>query len=809
MKRTLALIFAALLVMTSIPFTASAETEYEHTLVLDINGYDCHTEGKDIIVYTNDTNAPKDVLANKYYFRYTKLMVFDSTGRLMEAGGDMFENSSTVTGSAQDIVTIPAGGFMVGFNPYNEKELFNAFNIAMEGAMLYNSTMSIIYDMNGSYSKSTNKLTLKYSDPVEPSKDAIRFLFVGNSSTYFNGTPIKFKGLAQAAGIEIDVDYCTFGSAYLSEFANPNHERGIAFRNKLKNNKYDYVVLQDASACTYSSSKPSVQTLLPLIEANGAEALLYMRYSAASTFEQNRTNAIKHHINYTKLSNYFNLLCSPSAHAFIYCHEKYPEIPLYALDGGHHSKEGSYLIALTWLYSYLGVDPVGCTYTADMDADTVAKLQECAKLAVDVGYPFDVDPDELYEKEDVWMDGDVKYKNVAFRKPYTTNGTAYTGKWTEHNEDGTLIGKYTDGTYAGAVGNSTCIGCVKGSEIDITIDLGSLHAVKALRTNLYGNTGWGIPDPTNPASNVSLSVSLSENGKDFIKYENVKAEKKTAEEAWTWNQYTLELENTVTARYARITVTNANFLWCDEIAVYGEALADADPDLKNLALGKNYVISGNGKPHPTYSANLTDGLKAITMTYDSNWFSFYYQPRYPENINAPEGIGNVVIDLEEAYDIYSVKIHTIDLKGDSGINAPHWIKAYLSDDGVNFGDAINILIPASEKGITFDIVGDVRGLARYVKVEFALNGTFAFLNEIEVYGKPHVEEPDPVGMLGDVNSDGKIDEYDYILVARSILGTYTLSDEQKTLSDINKDGVINEYDYILIARHHFGTYVIK
>ena len=70
-------------------------------------------------------------------------------------------------------------------------------------------------------------------------------------------------------------------------------------------------------------------------------------------------------------------------------------------------------------------------------------------------------------------------------------------------------------------------------------------------------------------------------------------------------------------------------------------------------------------------------------------------------------------------------------------------------------------------------------------------------------------EPEPSGTLGDVNSDGKINEYDYILVARAILGTYTLSDEQKVLSDINKDGVINEYDYILIARHHFGTYVIE
>ncbi|MBR5858498.1 MAG: family 20 glycosylhydrolase, partial [Clostridia bacterium] len=66
----------------------------------------------------------------------------------------------------------------------------------------------------------------------------------------------------------------------------------------------------------------------------------------------------------------------------------------------------------------------------------------------------------------------------------------------------------------------------------------------------------------------------------------------------------------------------------------------------------------------------------------------------------------------------------------------------------------------------------------------------------------------PEYMLGDVTADGKINEYDYILVARAILGTYTLSEEQSLSADVDKNGIINEYDYILIARHHFGTYVI-
>ncbi|MBR5859574.1 MAG: discoidin domain-containing protein [Clostridia bacterium] len=69
--------------------------------------------------------------------------------------------------------------------------------------------------------------------------------------------------------------------------------------------------------------------------------------------------------------------------------------------------------------------------------------------------------------------------------------------------------------------------------------------------------------------------------------------------------------------------------------------------------------------------------------------------------------------------------------------------------------------------------------------------------------------PFEAGTLGDVDGNGTINEYDYILVARAILGTYTLDEKERRLADVDKNGIINEYDYILIARHILGTYVIK
>ena len=105
MKKLIALISAVLLTFTSIPFvmTATAEPEakattYKNELVLSIDGYDCHTDGKDIVIYTNNTSSPKTIMANTYYFRHTKVMVFMPDGRLIYIGNENYKEGGTSTG---------------------------------------------------------------------------------------------------------------------------------------------------------------------------------------------------------------------------------------------------------------------------------------------------------------------------------------------------------------------------------------------------------------------------------------------------------------------------------------------------------------------------------------------------------------------------------------------------------------------------------------------------------------------------------------------------------------------------------------
>ena len=63
-------------------------------------------------------------------------------------------------------------------------------------------------------------------------------------------------------------------------------------------------------------------------------------------------------------------------------------------------------------------------------------------------------------------------------------------------------------------------------------------------------------------------------------------------------------------------------------------------------------------------------------------------------------------------------------------------------------------------------------------------------------------------LLGDINGNGVIDKYDYILTKRAVMNTIELTEMQIQLADINANGGVDKYDYILLKRHVMGTFSI-
>lgn len=229
----------------------------------------------------------------------------------------------------------------------------------------------------------------------------------------------------------------------------------------------------------------------------------------------------------------------------------------------------------------------------------------------------------------------------------------------------------------------------------------------------------------------------------------------------------------------------------------------------NIALNADYTVSGNGVGFSGYTANLTDGNAYTSLSYDNNWFAFYYNPDADASVvNSPDGVGYVVIDLEKYYDIHRVRINLINYDG-ADITEPEYIKIYESIDG----DSFTYLADADTQDVqstSYWSDVSVDGCARYIKIEFKLTKTFAFVNEIEIYGveAESIPEPKPDYILGDANGDGTVGSADYLLVMRHCFNSYTMSESESLRADVDKNGTINSADYVLVKRIAFSTYIV-
>lgn len=203
-----------------------------------------------------------------------------------------------------------------------------------------------------------------------------------------------------------------------------------------------------------------------------------------------------------------------------------------------------------------------------------------------------------------YTENGVEYKNVALGKSYVRTGDIYDGKWTDTGSDGKLLGKMTDGTVA-ENGGDEAIGCYKGNETSVTIDLGKAYPIKRIVTDLYGGT-WGIPDP----GEATVSVSVSTDGSAFNKVGDAQKSDEKAEGEWKFRLFTLTLNQTVSARYVRVTYKiNGAFCWTSEIAVFGSDSSSGGSSSSAPAGSSSSTSSASSKPAGSSSTSGTSNPK--------------------------------------------------------------------------------------------------------------------------------------------------------------------------------------------------------
>ena len=221
----------------------------------------------------------------------------------------------------------------------------------------------------------------------------IKVLFIGNSYTYFNDMPTAyFEKLALAAGISVSVTTVTKGGWTLEKHADPSDVCGAQVEVLLRENRYDYVILQEQSYRPVVKPElfaSSVRTLVEKALKNGAKPLLYATWGRAEGCllldELSMTNASMTESLATAYENIGRELGIPVAHvgrAFYEAKALHPNLELYNADLSHPSAAGSYLAALT-LFARLFGDPGAVPFVPEGMGDAEdSALKRAAKNAV-------------------------------------------------------------------------------------------------------------------------------------------------------------------------------------------------------------------------------------------------------------------------------------------------------------------------------------------------------------------------------------------------------------------------------------------
>lgn len=230
----------------------------------------------------------------------------------------------------------------------------------------------------------------------------MNILFLGNSLIYYNELPQVFENLARAAGKDCSVQSVTKGSATISDFANPETVVGEKALPMLKNQPWDYVIIEPSrrispfESTVKEAELASAKKIREMALAEGGDVLLYsvwgnnngsvkeFRAEASMHFKKVESHPIErksHTAFMQRINREFSealdgVKVAEAGYAFENLIAAYPDINPYYPDERHPSLIGTYLAACMIYTTMFGERVKNIPYTADLpDAE---KLKEIA-----------------------------------------------------------------------------------------------------------------------------------------------------------------------------------------------------------------------------------------------------------------------------------------------------------------------------------------------------------------------------------------------------------------------------------------------
>jgi hypothetical protein len=218
-------------------------------------------------------------------------------------------------------------------------------------------------------------------------------LWVGNSFFYYNNSLHNHYGQivraadsqARPRGTSVTISGSGMDWHDMESYFRPDGLGRYSFvsGNEIRFNKpgrqYDAVIMMDCSQCPihpqlgpifHEYAKKHSDT----VKRNGVRPVLFMSWAYKDKPEMAAQLAEQ----YTIAGNANDALVIPAGLAFAKSVERRPDLELYQRDKRHPSPAGTYLAAVTTYAAIWKKSPVGNKYTATLDPETAAFLQNVA-----------------------------------------------------------------------------------------------------------------------------------------------------------------------------------------------------------------------------------------------------------------------------------------------------------------------------------------------------------------------------------------------------------------------------------------------
>lgn len=237
----------------------------------------------------------------------------------------------------------------------------------------------------------TTETTASPDTTAEIKEDTmLNILFLGNSLMYYNDMPELFAQLATTLGKQVHVESVTKGSATISDFTDERTEVGSKALPLLKNNKWDYVIIEPSRRISpyentvKDAELASAKKIQELAKAAGGDVLLYsvwgnnngtvieykaitptnMPEVASHLMGRKSHTKFMHEVNLEFAAALGGVKVALAGYAFENCIAKYPDINLYHSDERHPSLIGSYLAAAVIYATIYGENVANIPYAS-------------------------------------------------------------------------------------------------------------------------------------------------------------------------------------------------------------------------------------------------------------------------------------------------------------------------------------------------------------------------------------------------------------------------------------------------------------